>query len=127
MKGPDLRPPAAFSRSTRDCKSLKKRHSTEQLDRLIAAATVDAYGESEQRTGFLTMLEEHLELPFETLVLGAPVRVERIDLTEADEIVAICRRGKNRQRVPILDLPLPDPPPQGAEWIAAYRRWAHGR
>jgi len=28
-----------------------------------------------------------------------------------------------RQRVPIIDLPMPDPPPKGAEWIEAYRRW----
>jgi hypothetical protein len=70
---------------TRDSKSVRKRLSTARLDRLIAAATVDAYGNSEPRTGFLTMLEENLELPFETLVLGTPVRVERIDLTDADE------------------------------------------
>ncbi len=106
---------------------LKKPLSMARLDRLIAAATVDAYGDSEQRTGFLTMLEENLELPFETIVLGVPVLVERIDLTEAEEIVAICRRGRNRQALPILDLPLPSPPPQGAEWIMAYRRWARGR
>jgi hypothetical protein len=36
----------------------------------------------------------------------------------------MCARGKHRQAIPILDLPLPDPPPDGAEWIAAYRRWA---
>jgi hypothetical protein len=24
----------------------------------------------------------------------------------------------------ILDLPLPQPPPGGAEWIGAYRHWA---
>jgi hypothetical protein len=29
-----------------------------------------------------------------------------------------------RQALPILDLPLPDPPPRGLEWIAAYGRWA---
>ena len=39
-------------------------------------------------------------------------------------IVAICAHGKHRQAIPILDLPLPDPPPDGTEWIAAYRRWA---
>jgi len=27
-------------------------------------ALVDAYDESEQRTGFFTMIEEHLPLPF---------------------------------------------------------------
>jgi len=98
-----------------------------RLDRLIETATIDAYNESEQRTGFLTMLEDSLKLPFETMVLGVPVLVERIDLTEADEIVAICRQGRSRQAIPILDLPLPVPPPSGAEWIEAYRRWTRGR
>jgi len=101
--------------------------SADQLDRLIATATIDAYGESEQRTGFLTMLEGSLKLPFETTVLGVGVLVERIDLTAAEEIVAICRRGRNRQALPILELPLPTPLPPGAEWIEAYRRWARGR
>ncbi len=29
--------------------------------------------------------------------------------------------------ISVLDLPLPEPPPKGAQWIAAYRRWAGGR
>jgi len=91
---------------------------------LIDEATVDAYGESEQRVGFLTMIEENLELPFTTSILGIEVLVERVDVNAADEIVAVCRRNKNRQRIPILDLPLPKPPPKGAEWIEAYRLWA---
>lgn len=94
------------------------------LEKLINEATLDAYGESEQKTGFLTMLEDNLGLPFETEVLGVMVTVERIDLSQADEIVAICRRGRRQQAIPILDMPLPFPPPAGAEWIEAYRRWA---
>jgi hypothetical protein len=43
---------------------------------------------------------------------------------EDEQLVAVCVRGGHRQAIPILDLPLPDPPPQGSEWIAAYRRWA---
>jgi len=101
--------------------------SKSRLEQLVEEATVDAYGDSEQRTAFLTVLEECLDLPFETLVLGMPVTVERIDLTSADEIVTVCRRGKARQVIPILDLPLPFPPPAGAEWIEAYRRWACAR
>lgn len=97
-----------------------------QLEGLIEQAIVDAYGESEQRTGFFTMLEDNLVLPFETEMLGVCVTVEHIDLTDADEIVAICRRGRSRQPVPILNLPLPMPPPVGAEWIEAYRRWVSG-
>jgi len=41
-----------------------------RLAEIIEEATVDAYGESGQATGWLTMLEEHLELPFETEVLA---------------------------------------------------------
>ena len=90
---------------------------------MIEEATVDAYGESEQVVGFFTMIDERLAVPFETTLLGQPVMVKGVDLTERDEIVAICRRGRLRQRVPILDLVLPLAPPPGAEWIEAYRYW----
>ena len=94
---------------------------------LIEEATVDAYGESEQATAFLTMLEEHLALPFGATVLGEAVAVEKIDLNEADDLVAICRRGGKRQKLRLLDLELPVSRPKGAEWIAAYRRWSRRR
>jgi len=98
--------------------------STAVLDDLIEQATVDCYNDSEQATGLFTMIEEHLELPFTTTVLGVPVTVARIDITTTDEIVAICERDGHRQTIPILDLPLPDPTPDGWEWIEAYRRWS---
>ena len=94
-----------------------------RLAEMIEQATVDAYGESEQVTGWFTMIEENLAVPFETMVLGVPVTVERVDLNRGEQIVAICRRGRARQLLSILDLPLPTPPPDGAEWIEAYRRW----
>lgn len=43
------------------------------------------------------MIEEHLRVPFETDVLGIKVVVERVDLNEADEIVAVCRAGRSVQ------------------------------
>ncbi len=49
--------------------------------------------ESEQATGWFTMFEERLELPFETQVLGATVTVTSIDLRGDDQINAICTRG----------------------------------
>jgi hypothetical protein len=94
-----------------------------RLDAMVEEAIADANGESEQVTGLFTMIENNIELPFETMVLGLPVVVEKIDVTRRDEIVAICRRGKHRQAVPILDLPIPKPPPSGAEWIEAYRHY----
>ncbi len=95
-----------------------------RLDALVAEATVDAYDESEQRTGLLTMIQENLRLPFETIVLGIPVQVEEVEFNKGGEIVAICVRESHRQAIPIIDLPLLSPPPKGAEWIEAYRHWA---
>ncbi|MBI1875843.1 MAG: hypothetical protein HYS05_18425 [Acidobacteria bacterium] len=105
----------------------RKDHAAAKLDALIEEATVDAYDESEQTAGFYTMLEDHLARPFSTEALGMEVTVERIDITEDEEIVAVCARGRSRQRIPIVDLPLPNPPPKGSEWIDAYRRWARRR
>jgi hypothetical protein len=107
--------------------SQRGRATTARLDELIEEATIDAYGESEQTTGFFTILEDHLALPFETEVLGVLVTVERIEMTDDEQIVAVCARGKSRQRIPIVDLPIAVKPPEGSEWIDAYRRWAHGR
>jgi hypothetical protein len=90
---------------------------------MIERATVDAYGYSEQITGWLTVIEENLAVPFETTVLGVPITVERVDLDHSEQIVAICRRERARQLLPIVDLPLPTPLPDGTEWIEAYRRW----
>ena len=108
-------------RSTRKRKS--KRPSKARLDELVEEAIVDCYNESEQATGLYTMIEDNLALPFETIVLGVAVTVERVQLTRREEIVAVCRRPGVRQTVPLLDLPLPSPPPVGAEWIEVYRHW----
>jgi uncharacterized protein (UPF0262 family) len=97
--------------------------STKYLDQLIAEATTDAYNESEQAVGFFTMIEENLAIPFVTQMLGQDVTVAKVDITDRDEIVAICSQRKVKQRIPILDLPMPNPLPAGAEWIEAYRRW----
>jgi hypothetical protein len=115
------------SRPSSELTKKRKRRATHpssaQLDRLIAEATVDAYNESEQAGGLYTMMEECLAVPFTTEFLGVAVTVVGVDLTEDDRIVALCRRGKARQRIPVLDVPLPEPPPKGVEWIHAYRRW----
>lgn len=97
-----------------------------KLRAMIEEATVDAYNEAEQATGWFTMLEEHLALPFETKVLGVAVTVTSIDLRDATQIVAICTGGGERQAVNLVDLPLPSPKPDGAEWIDAYRYWLPG-
>jgi len=100
--------------------------SKTRLKELIEEAVVDAYTEEEQAVGFFTMIEEHLALPFTVKILGVDANVEKIDMTLDSQIVAICHRGKTRQKIPILDLPLRTPAPAGAEWIVAYRHWRRG-
>lgn len=97
--------------------------SRTDLEAMVAEATIDCYNDSECVTGFYTMIDEHLEVPFQTEVLGVDVTVTGIDMGDDDQIVAICSRCRWRQRIPILDLPLPAPSPGGAEWIEAYRHW----
>ena len=94
-----------------------------RFEEMVEEATVDCYNDSELTTGWFTMIESNLALPFKTAVLGVAVTVDKVDVTVAEQIVARCRRGKEKQLVPILDLPFPSPPPAGSEWIEAYRRW----
>lgn len=91
-------------------------------ERLSRASRVDHATQPRHAT-----IEQHLALPFETVVLGVAVTVKAVDVAESGHIVAICHRGRERQAIPILELPLPDPLPSGWEWIEAYRRWAKGR
>lgn len=74
-------------------------------------------------------LDELVEeaLPFETQILGTTVIVEGMDITDDDQLVAVCRKGKTKQRISLSELPLPSPAPEGAEWIAAYRYWRTGK
>ena len=100
--------------------------SKAKLEKLIGEAVVDAYGEEEQVGGFLSMMEEHLALPFSANILGVDVVVEKVDTTCNGRMVAVCRRDQTRQGIGILDLSLPTPAPAGTEWIAAYRHWHRG-
>lgn len=99
------------------------RFSRELLRERIDEATVDCYGESEETSGLLTMIEDEVEFPFKTELLGVSITVEGVELTDREEIVAVCRRGSRRQMISLARLSLPSPPPHRAEWIAAYRQW----
>jgi hypothetical protein len=97
-----------------------------QLDELIEEAIVDCHDEDEQANGFFNVMDENLALPFMTPILGVEASVAAIEMDEFGRIKAVCERNGEQQRIDLLDLPLPSPPPSGAEWIAAYRRWLEG-
>ncbi|MET7712297.1 hypothetical protein [Streptomyces sp. NPDC005407] len=90
---------------------------------MIEEATIDAYGDDEQLTGLFTMIEENLAVPFTTTVLGVEANVVGVDLTDDGRVVARCARGSALQSIGILDLMLPEPAPEGSQWIEAYRYW----
>lgn len=94
-----------------------------QLDAMVEEATVDAYGDYEQTSGFCLLLEDNLAMPFETALLGVAVTVVGVEQTSDSTITAVCQRGKEKLCVDILDLPLPSSAPEGAEWIEAFRYW----
>jgi hypothetical protein len=98
--------------------------STAELDALIEEATVDTYDEVEAVNGFLAIIDEHLAVPFSTTVLGVGVNVVKVDLTNDSRVVARCVREGFQQDIGLLELPLPVPPPAGAHWVEAYRRWS---
>ena len=100
--------------------------SKARLVALIEEAVVDAYGDEKQTGGFFTMIEERLALPLSVSILGVEAVAEKVDMTRDGRIVAVCKRDGIKQRVEILDLPLPKPIPAGAEWIVAYSHWRRG-
>jgi hypothetical protein len=63
------------------------------------------------------MMDNDLRLPFEAEILGMTVIVEGIDITDDDQLVAVCRKDKTKQRISLSELPLPSPLPKGAKWI----------
>ena len=97
--------------------------SEAELAAMADYATVDAYGEDEQAMGFHAVIVDNLKMPFMTSVLGVEVTVPDIDLAGDNSILAICARDGFRQAIRLVDLPLPEPPPAGTEWIEAYRYW----
>jgi len=96
------------------------------LEQMVKEATVDCYGAAEQATGLFIMIQDSLELPFDTTIDRATMTVQRVDLGSRDEIVAIGTRNGERHTLPINEVSLPSPPPLGAEWIVAYRHWLGG-
>jgi hypothetical protein len=103
---------------------LKRRND---FDAMIDEALVDCYTDSEMVTAMMTAIEDHLDLPFTTKVLGLTVNVVAVDLNEAGDVVALCTSNGKRQSIPLVDLPIPDPPPAGAQWVAAFRRFSRNR
>jgi hypothetical protein len=97
--------------------------SDEMFRELVEEATVDTYGNEEEAGGWLTMIDDNVGFPFDVELLGVTVTVVGVEMTDACELVALCRRGKNRLKFSLLELPLPSPSLKGVVWIEAFQRW----
>lgn len=98
--------------------------SRKRIDELIEEATVDCYGEAEEHTGLLTMIQDNVVCPFRARVIGEEIEV--IDLEWPDSgygLMAVCKRKGKKHRVDITSLEWRKPYPEGVEWIAAYLAW----
>jgi hypothetical protein len=95
-----------------------------ELEALVSEALVDAYGPDEELIAWSSVLEDALAVPFTTKVLGLTVTVTGLELPDHVGVRAVCVAAGHRQRIALTDLPLPEPPPVGAEWVAAYRWWS---
>ena len=95
-----------------------------RLDALIEQATTDAYGDGEQIAGFLASLQDELKTPFTVRLFGLDVEVVGVEDGYRDDVVAMCRNRQGALRVPVLELPVPDPLPEGWEWVEAFRKWS---
>ncbi len=103
---------------------LLKRPSPAQLEELIDEATIDCFGEDEEHTGLLTMIEEHVVCPFRAKVIGENVEVTGFQWPDSGNgLLAICRRSGKTHRVNIDSLEWLERLPEGYEWILAYLRW----
>ena len=91
-----------------------KRPTDNELAEMIEEATVDCYDELEQASGFYTMIEDHLAVPFATQVLGVKVSVVGVEMDDNGNLKAVCQCNGKRQLIGLIDLKLPKPPPSGA-------------
>src|SRR5215831_11088664 len=124
--GPFSRPPELWKGDRMSKWETAEVTTPAQLDELIEEATLDCYDEEEQASGFFAIIDDNVALPFTTRILGVEASVAAVVLSDDGRIKAVCERSGEEQRIDLIDLPLPSPPPSGAEWIAAYRRWVEG-
>ena len=96
-----------------------------QVREAFEDAVVDAYGEHEQHSGLLTMVENEVKFPFSAKVLGELVSVVDMEWPEDDEfgLDFVCERNGERHRVEARSADLVPPFPDGHLYIAAYLDW----
>jgi len=93
----------------------------EEVDAAHDDATVDAYREYEQHTGFMTALGDELALPFKAKVMGETLQVTGMEWPKNDEfgLDLIVERNGKQHRMDARSMELVEPFPDGHLTLAA--------
>jgi hypothetical protein len=95
------------------------------LDELIEEITIDANGVDEQLWAFRQAIEDHVPVPCEATVAGAPVQVLGFDYdgNTLRGLTAVCLGPDGRKHtVSASDVLIPESVESG-RYLAAYRKW----
>lgn len=88
-------------------------------------ATVDAYGDYEQHTGFMTALEDELVFPFTVKIMGETREVVGMAWPEDSEfgLTFLIEHNGSEHRVDATSVEVLEPFPGGHLTLAAYLKW----
>lgn len=104
------------------------KHPEKILTKLLAEATVDAYGDDEQFSGVLDTLGENLPFPFTAQIVGETVTVIGLDENASSlsrGIVARVQRENKEYKVGLAELTVPEKIETNKYW-EMYRYWLEG-
>ena len=124
---------ATLGREIMAKRAAKAKLATDWIERLDAeeveaardVATMDAYGDYEQHTGFMTALEEELAFPFNVKIMGETLQVSGMEWPKNDEfgLDLIVERNGKQHRMDARSMELVEPFPDGHLTLAAYLKW----
>lgn len=115
----------AKSSGSKGGKSWTRGLDKQQVREALEEATVDAYDESEQHSGLLSVIEDALSFPFQAKVMGEVATVVGMEWPENDEfgLDLVCERNGKRHRIEARSVELIEPLPKGHLFLAAYLEW----
>ena len=103
----------------------ERKLSDEELDEMLADATVDAYGDYEKFMSIVCHLDSNMVFPFKAKVLGDTIEVTGIVANISSPgrgVVANVRKKGKIYTIGLAELTV-DPDSENAEWIEMLHYW----
>lgn len=100
--------------------------SCKTINDCINVATLDAYDEYEEATGWQVCMQTLFEEVKQVKVLGEDVQLEGFDLVNELYVVAICRRKNKEARVTPESIEFPRMTKKQTLWMKAWIEYSNG-